>query len=123
MTGRALEERNATALEHYARAESALANDRDALQQAEREEQAAVFQLKTCANKIAEIDNAIKLIDDNLNAVRTGLSQREEDLAGLDETPLNAELGASDRRTHPQGTGAGGRPRYSRAHGNGTAPD
>ncbi len=89
---RALEERNATALEHYARAESALANDRDALQQAEREEQAAVFQLKTCANKIAEIDNAIKLIDDNLNAVRTGLSQREEDLAGLDETPLNAEL-------------------------------
>jgi chromosome segregation protein len=60
--------------------------------QAERVAQEAAFHLKTCAIKIAEVDNAIKLIVDNVNTVRTSIAQNEQELGGLDEAPLNAEL-------------------------------
>jgi chromosome segregation protein len=87
-----LHARRAGIVEHYAAAESALEQQRQALQQAERAAQEAAFHLKTCVNKIAEVDNAIKLVDDNVGTVRTGIAGHERELGGLDEAPLNAQL-------------------------------
>ena len=79
-------------LAQYAAAEAALAQQRQTVQQAERAAQESSFHLKTCANKIAEIENAIKLVADSVGTVRTGIAEREQELAPLDEAPLNAEL-------------------------------
>ncbi len=87
-----LHAQHAGIVERYAAAENALAQQRQALQQAERAAQEAAFHLKTCVNKIAEVDNAIKLIDDNVGTVRTSIVRHEEELGGLDETPLAVEL-------------------------------
>ena len=82
----------AAAADEYSRSEAALERQRLLLLQAERTAQEAAFHLKTCLAKIVELDNAIKLIADNVNTVRDGIAQHEQELAGLDETPLNAEL-------------------------------
>jgi chromosome segregation protein len=82
----------ATAIESYAQAETALERQRQLVLQSERVAQEAAFHLKTCANKITEIDNAIKLIVDNVNMVQTGIAQHERELGGLDEAPLSAAL-------------------------------
>jgi chromosome segregation protein len=82
----------ATSVDYYSQAEAALERQRQSLQHAERTAQEAVFHLKTCAAKIGEVDTAIKLIVDNVNAIRTGIAQHELELGGLDEAPLNAEL-------------------------------
>ena len=80
------------AAEHYSQAESALERQRATLLQAERATQEAAFHLKTCVAKIGEIDNAIKLIVDNVNAIKGGIAQHQQELSGLDETPLTADL-------------------------------
>ena len=82
----------AAAVDNHSQAEGALERQRQSQQQAERAAQEAAFHLKSCVAKIGEIDNAIKLIVDNVNAVRTGIAQHEQELGGLDEAPLNAEL-------------------------------
>ena len=82
----------AASVARYAAAETTLAQQRHAQQQAERAAQEAVFHLTTCANKIAELDNAIKLVEDNVNIVQAGIARHAEELRGLDEAPLNAEL-------------------------------
>ncbi len=82
----------AAAVDRYSLAETTLGRQRQSQLQAERSAQEAAFHLKTCTNKIGEIDNAIKLIVDNVNAVRTGIAQHEQELGGLDEAPLNAGL-------------------------------
>ncbi len=78
--------------ERYAAAESALEQQRQVLQQAERAAQEAAFHLKTCVNKIAEVENAIRLVDANVGTVRTGIARQEQELGGLDEAPLNVGL-------------------------------
>jgi len=82
----------AAAVDNHSQAEAALERQRQSQQQAERAAQEAAFHLKTCVAKIGEVDNAIRLIVDNVNAVRTGIAQHEQELGGLDEAPLNAEL-------------------------------
>ena len=82
----------ATAIDAYAQAETELARQRQSLLQAERTAQEAAFHFKTCANKIGEVDNAVKLIVDNVNAVKIGIAQHAQELVGLDAAPLNAEL-------------------------------
>jgi chromosome segregation protein len=82
----------ATATETYAQAEAELVRQRESLLQAERAAQEAAFHFKTCANKIGEVDNAIKLIVDNVNGVKIGIAQHAQELVGLDAAPLNAEL-------------------------------
>ncbi len=82
----------ATSVDYYLQAEAALERQRQSLQHAERTAQEALFHLKTCAAKIGEVDTAIKLIVDNVNAIRTGIAQHELEHGGLDEAPLNAEL-------------------------------
>jgi len=76
----------------YVEAEAALAEQRLAVAQADRNAQEASFHLKTCVNKIAEIDNAIRLVRENLSTVQTGIVKHETELAELNETPLTAEL-------------------------------
>jgi len=87
-----LQARLAASIGDYARAEAALEHRRQSQQQAERAAQEAVFHLKTCAAKIGEIDTAIRLIVDNVEVIRTGIAQHEQELGSLDEAPLNAEL-------------------------------
>ena len=82
----------AAAAARYATAEGALAQQRQVLQQAERAAQEAVFHLKTCSNKIAEVNNAIKLVEDNIGTVNAGIARQAEELGSLDEAPLNREL-------------------------------
>ena len=82
----------AAGAERYAAAEAALAGERQVLQQAERAAHEAVFHLKTCVNKIAEVQNAIKLVEDNVSIVKAGIARHTEELGGLDEGPLNIEL-------------------------------
>ena len=76
----------------FLQSEAALREQRSALVQAERTTHEAQFHLKTCAAKIAEIENSVKLIVDGVNTVREGIAQREQDLVGLDESPLLVEL-------------------------------
>ena len=87
-----LQSQVAAAAEDYARGAAELERQRQALSQAERVAQEANYRLQTCAAKITEIDNAIALIVGNVNEVRSGIAQREGELVGLDETPLNAQL-------------------------------
>jgi chromosome segregation protein len=82
----------AASVERHATAETTLAQQRQALQQLERAAQEAVFHLKTCVNKLAELKNAIKLVEDNVSTVNAGIARHAEELRGLDEAPLNAEL-------------------------------
>ena len=82
----------ATATEAYAQAEAELVRQRESLLQAERAAQEAAFHFKTCANKIGEVDTAIKLIVDNVTAVKIGIAQHAQELVGLDAAPLNTEL-------------------------------
>ncbi len=82
----------AAAIENYTRTEAALDHQRQALQQAERTAQEAAFHLKTCVNKIAEIDGAINLVVANVDAVRDGIARHKQELGGLDEAPLNSAL-------------------------------
>ncbi len=76
----------------YDAAQAALARQRQAVQEAQSATQEAAFHVKTCANKIAEMDNAIKLIADSVGTVKTAIAQNEHDLAQLDESPLTTEL-------------------------------
>ncbi len=82
----------AAAVAEHVRSDAALETQRQSLLQAERSAQEAAFHLKTCANKIAEIGNAQRLIAGNVDTVRTGIARHTQELAGLDEAPLNAEL-------------------------------
>ncbi len=79
-------------LAHHAAAEAALDQHRQAMQRAERAAQESAFHVKTCANKIAEVENAIKLIADSVGTVKTGIARHEQELGLLDEAPLTTEL-------------------------------
>ena len=69
------------ALEHAARARAA---------GRARRAGSGVSRERTCANRIAEVDNASKLIADSVGTVKTGIAQNQHELALLDEAPLNA---------------------------------
>ncbi|HEX7220107.1 MAG TPA: chromosome segregation protein SMC [Burkholderiales bacterium] len=69
------------AREALARAEGALAAQRTALQQAERETQDALFGERECASKIAEIDNGVRVIDQQIARADTEVVKLNEELA------------------------------------------
>src|SRR5207302_3742019 len=62
-------------------AESALAGQRRAAQQAEREAQDALFGERECASKIAEIDNSVKVIDQQIERAEAEIAKLTEELA------------------------------------------
>jgi chromosome segregation protein len=66
--------------EHVA-AEVALADQRLAAQQAERDAQVAVFAEKECHSKIGEIDNSVRVIDQQIERAEEEIAKLAEELA------------------------------------------
>ncbi len=62
-------------------AETALAEQRRATQQAEREAQDAVFAERECSSKITEIDNSVKVIDQQIERAEAEIAKLTEELA------------------------------------------
>ena len=62
-------------------AETALAEQRRAVQVAEREAQDALFGERECASKIAEIDNSVKVIDQQIERAEAEIAKLTEELA------------------------------------------
>ena len=62
-------------------AETALAAQRRAVQQAEREAQDAAFGERECASKISEIDNAVRVIDQQIERAEVEVAKLTEELS------------------------------------------
>jgi chromosome segregation protein len=78
--------------EDFVQAETALAAQRVALQQAEREAQAAAFGERECSAKIAEIDGSVRLIDQQIERADAELARLTEELS-VDPVPgVRAQL-------------------------------
>ncbi len=77
------ENRNAAtgAREALAAADSALAAQRQAAQQAEREAQDALFGARECASKIAEIDNGVRVVDQQIERAEAEVAKLTQELA------------------------------------------
>ncbi|HEU4440488.1 MAG TPA: chromosome segregation protein SMC, partial [Burkholderiales bacterium] len=73
-------------------AESALAGQRQAAQQAEREAQDALFGERECASKIAEIDNSVRVIDQQIGRGDTEVARLNEELAADPIPAVRASL-------------------------------
>ena len=106
-------------------AESALAGQRQAAQQAEREAQDALFGERECGSKIAEIDNSVRVIDEQIGRGDTEVARLNQELAA-DPIPGGARIagkrgGGEDRlREEPRRSaqcGGSCRRRAARARG------
>ncbi len=76
-----LKSRAEAARQALAAADAALAAQRAALQQAEREAQDALFGERECGSKIAEIDNAVRVIDQQISHADAEVLKLNEELA------------------------------------------
>jgi len=76
-------------------AESALAAQRQATQQAERDAQDALFGERECSSKIAEIDNSVKVIDQQIARGDTEVAKLNEELAADPIPAVRAALETS----------------------------
>ncbi|MDQ5849843.1 MAG: chromosome segregation protein SMC, partial [Pseudomonadota bacterium] len=77
----------------HAVAETALADQRRALQQAERDAQDAAFGERECAAKIGEIDNSVRVIDQQIERADLEVAKLNEELAA---DPIPAVRNALD---------------------------
>ena len=75
--------------------ETALAEQRRAIQQAEREAQDAVFGERECSAKIAEIDSSVKLIDREIERADAEIARLDEELANDPIPAVRAALEAA----------------------------
>ncbi|MDN5935914.1 MAG: chromosome segregation protein SMC, partial [Nitrosospira sp.] len=75
-----------------AEAEQFLQAQRHSVQNAAREMQEAAFSEKTCQNKIAELENSVHIIDENVVELKTNLEKLQVEQGGFDEAPLNSLL-------------------------------
>ncbi|HYI86182.1 MAG TPA: chromosome segregation protein SMC, partial [Burkholderiales bacterium] len=73
-------------------AESALARQRQAAQQAEREAQDALFGERECGSKIAEIDNSVRVIDEQIGRGETEVARLNQELAADPIPAVRASL-------------------------------
>lgn len=73
-------------------AEQALNAQRQLVQNAAREMQEASFHEKTCHNKIAEVENSIRIIDENLVELKAQLQKLQTEQSGFDDTRLGVRL-------------------------------
>jgi len=65
----------------YIAAETALAEQRKLVQQAEREAQDAIFGERECGSKIVEVDNSVRLIDQQIERADQEVARLAEELA------------------------------------------
>ena len=72
-----------------------LVSQRQSLQQSTKEMQEAAFQVKTCQNKINEIEHSVKSINEDLQKLTENHVNLLKERGGLDEIPLNKQLEAS----------------------------
>jgi chromosome segregation protein len=77
--------------EAHTAAEVALADQRRALQQAERDAQEAVYAERECVSKISEIDNSVNIIDQQIERADLDVVKLTEELA-VDPIPAVREL-------------------------------
>jgi chromosome segregation protein len=80
------EDLEAIKADHLA-AEARLADQRREIQQAERASQDAVFGERECASKISEIDNSVRVIDQQIGSAEVEIAKLTEELA---EDPIPA---------------------------------
>ena len=73
-------------------AERLLNVQRQLAQNAVREMQEVLFREKTCQNKIAEMENALRIIEENLVELKAQLEKLQAEQSGFDETALNGRL-------------------------------
>jgi chromosome segregation protein len=83
------------AREEHIASETALAAERRAVQQAEREAQDAVFGERECASKIAEIDNSVRLIDQQIERADAEVVSLTQELAADPIPAVRAALDAA----------------------------
>ncbi len=76
----------------YQRAEAQMNAQRQALQQAEQEEQQATFHEKECLSKISEINASLKVIHEQLSAAERQMEQIKSDLATQQDDELRQQL-------------------------------
>ena len=102
----------------YIAAESGLAEQRVRAQQAEREAQDAVFGEREVTAKIAEIDNSVRMIDQQIGHAEVEVARLTEELA-VDPVPAvrNALATAADSRMDCEKTLAGARETVEAAAG------
>jgi chromosome segregation protein len=79
----------------YVAAETALAEQRRAVQQADRAAQDAVFGERECGAKIAEIDNSVKVIDQQIDRAEAEIAKLTEELAADPIPALREQLDAA----------------------------
>lgn len=72
-----------------------LVNQRQSIQQSTKEMQEAAFHVKTCQNKINEIEHTVKSINEDLQKLAESRVNLIKENDSLDETPLNKKLEAS----------------------------
>jgi chromosome segregation protein len=77
----ALREKLEAARAGHLAAESALADQRRAVQQAERDAQDALFGERECGSKIAEIDNSVRVLDQQIERADLEVAKLTEELA------------------------------------------
>jgi chromosome segregation protein len=73
-------------------AEQALNAQRQLAQNAAREMQEVSFHEKTCHNKIAEVENSVRIIDENLVELKAQLQKLQTEQSVFDDTRLDARL-------------------------------
>jgi len=73
-------------------AEQFLQAQRQLAQNAMGEMQEAAFHEKTCQNKIAEMENSVHIINENVVELRVNLEKLQADQGCFDETTLNSRL-------------------------------
>ena len=76
----------------YEQAEAALNTQRETLQQAEHEEQEAIFFEKECLSKINEVHASTQVIDEQSSGARQQLEQLRADLATQQDEELKQQL-------------------------------
>jgi chromosome segregation protein len=84
-----------TARAEHVAAETALAEQRRAVQQSEREAQDAVFGERECASKISEIDNSVRVIDQQIERAELEVAKLTQELANDPIPAVRAALDAA----------------------------
>jgi len=83
------------AREAHGEAERGLAGQRSAVQQAEREAQDALFGERECASKISEIDNSVKVIDQQIERADAEIAKLTQELAADPIPAVREQLAAA----------------------------
>jgi len=81
-----------TAAGLYQRADSVLTLQREALQDAQRAQQEALFEARSAESKIAEIESSIRMLAEQAATLTASVASEREALAGCDEAPWQTQL-------------------------------